>query len=260
MTWCTKESIDINSKLFNKVINADCRKVLDTLPDNSIDLIIADPPYLVSKERWDQKEAFTESVIKQLFRVLAPHGSIYVWCGIGEKSQSLIRWFPLLDRHFHFKDLITWKKQRGIGMRKGWLYTREEVLWFVKDNSQFVWNKEFQCGNERRKRDGGKDIIIPSQSKGYKAKSLFKRLTNVWTDIPEESFNVCKDKIHFAPKPEKAITRIIQVHTKEGDVILDPFLGSGTTAVCAKKLKRDWIGIEIDPIISKLAQKRIDGQ
>ena len=92
---------------------------LSRIESNSIDLIIIDPPYIVTSEKWDKEEAVNEDLSKQLFRVAKESCSIYVWCGIGEKSQSLIRWFPIFSKDWHFKDLITWKKQRGIGMRKG---------------------------------------------------------------------------------------------------------------------------------------------
>ena len=239
-----------------KIINEIWENELPKLESESIDLIIIDPPYLTTKEKWDKKETVNLELSKELFRIANFSCSLYVWCGIGEKSQSLMRWFPIFKEHWYFKDLITWKKQRGIGMRRGWLYTREELMWFVKDNKKFVWNKNNQYGVERRIRDGGKDKIKPSQT-GKFAKSIFKRLSNVWIDISEQSFNVVDDIMHFTPKPEKAIERIILAHTKEGDTILDCFLGSGTTAVVAKKLNRNCIGIEKELEYCEIANQRI---
>lgn len=239
-----------------KIINATWQEELPKIKNESIDLIIIDPPYLVTKEKWDKENQVTEELSNQLFRILKPTGSFYCWGGVGEKSQSIIDWFLLFkDSGWYFKDWITWKKQRGMGNRKGWLYTREELLWFVKDNEKFIWNKEHQYGNERRIRDGGKDIIKPSQS-GKFAKSIYKRLTNVWDDISEQTFNVTDKISHFTPKPEKALKRIILAHTQENDVILDCFLGSGTTAKVAKNLNRDCIGIEKDIEYYKLSLKR----
>jgi DNA modification methylase len=102
----------------NTIHNVDCMVGLNNLEDSTIDLIILDPPYLVTKESWDKKEVITEELSKELFRIAKDSCSLYVWCGIGEKSQSLVRWFPIFQNHWKFKDLITWKKQRGIGMRK----------------------------------------------------------------------------------------------------------------------------------------------
>jgi len=240
----------------NKIYLGDCFDKLKEIDNNIIDLIIIDPPYLTTNQKWDKMEVVNEELSKELFRVAKDSCSLYIWCGIGEKSQSLIRWFPVFKKNWYFKDLITWKKQRGIGMRKGWLYTREEIMWFVKDNKQFIWDKENQYGKDRRTRDLGKDIIKPSQS-GKFAKSIYKRLSNVWDDIPEQSFDVQNKIKHLTPKPLKALERIIKCHTKENDLILDCFLGSGSTSLAAKNLNRNFIGIEKDESYFKIACGRI---
>ena len=173
--------------MLNKIYQGDNRELIEGVTSGSIDLIILDPPYVTTKESWDKEDVLTDEFIYELFRVLKPSGTLYCWCGIGEKSQSLIRWFPKFTPWFHFKDLVTWKKQRGIGMRKGWLYTREECMWFVKDNKQFVWNKESQYSQEKRTFTATyKD---PERMAKYKAsvKSENKRWTNVWTDIREQN-------------------------------------------------------------------------
>lgn len=233
--------------------NEDCFEGLNRIPSESIDLIVADPPYLTTEIDWDAKEIVSEDLSRGFFRVLKSSGNLYVWCGIGEKSQSLIRWFPYFAKHFIFKDLITWKKQRGIGMRKGWLYTREEIMWFVKDNKKFVWNRESQYSKEKRQNYGFANLKL----KNY---SPFKRLTNVWTDIKETNISWNKKEIktpHYTPKPLRAIERIILIHTKPGDIVLDPFMGSGTTAVACKRLKRHYIGFEINSEYFEIAKKRL---
>ncbi len=226
------------------VETADCLEYTRNLESNSIDLIILDPPYNTTSEPWDKDEVITDLLVEQLFRVLKPTGSMYVWCGIGEKSQSLIRWFPLFTKQFFFKDLITWKKKRGIGMRKGWLYTREEIMWLVKDNKQFVWNKDAQYSEE------------PNQFlKGMSGTAVFpfKRITNVWTDIPEILGQ--KNSIHYTPKPLKALERIIASHTKQGDLVYDPFLGSGQTLLACQRLRRNGIGIDINEEFTSASKK-----
>jgi site-specific DNA-methyltransferase (adenine-specific) len=218
---------------------------IGNIEDESIDLIIIDPPYLTTKEKWDKDEAVSGELSRHLLRIAKPSCSLYVWCGIGEKSQSLIRWFPIFSEHWHFKDLVTWKKQRGIGMRKGWLYTREELMWFVKDNKQFVWNKDHQYSDETRKRD---KYGIKDGQNGKPPRSVFKRITNVWDDFTELGSDVLYGECaHYTPKPEKAIERIIQLHTQEGDTVFDCFAGSGTTGVVAKKMNRQYVLIEKEP-------------
>jgi site-specific DNA-methyltransferase (adenine-specific) len=244
------------------IVNDDALSYTKTMQSESVDLIIIDPPYVdVVKDIWDSKDVVTEELAYELRRVLKSTGSLYLWCGIGEKSQSLMRWYPVFAKHFVFKDMITWKKSRGIGMRKGWLYTREEILWFVKDNKQFVWNEDAQYGDERRIWDGGSDTPKPSQTGTY-AKSIYKRLTNVWIDIQEESLGVSlgvsKEILHSTPKPIKALKRIIEAHTTTGDIVYDCFLGSGSTAVACLQTGRSYIGVELDITIYNIASKRIE--
>ena len=176
----------------NQLIHGTWEEELPKIDSSSVDLIIIDPPYLTTKEKWDKNEVVTEELSKQLFRVAKDSCSLYVWCGIGEKSQSLIRWFPIFSENWKFKDLITWKKQRGIGMRKGWLYTREELLWFVKDNSKFIWNKDSQYSNVKREKSSYGYVLPNGKSADSYIKSEYKRFSNVWDDISETSFNTSK--------------------------------------------------------------------
>lgn len=108
----------------------DCLEGIKQLEDNCIDLVITDPPYVnVVKAEWDKHNPFTIELVNELYRVCKDSASIYVWCGIGEKSRSLLDFIPKLDTKFYFKDLITWKKQRGIGMRKRLaLYQRRNIV------------------------------------------------------------------------------------------------------------------------------------
>jgi DNA modification methylase len=245
----------MNASILNKVICGDCRILIKDIESHSIDLIITDFPYCTTKEKWDQENIVTDDLVQELYRILKESGSIYIWCGIGEKSQSLISWFPLFNEYFYFKDLITWKKQRGIGMRRGWLYTREEIMWFVVNNKQFIWNKQYSA-----------ETYDAAWAKRLnKVKFPYKRASNVWTDIKEETLsNACgipkhSKKLwdHFTPKPVSAITRLILAHTSENDIVFDPTIGSGTTAVAALQNKRNFIGFEISPEFCDVCQQRV---
>lgn len=238
------------------LFNETWQNQLPKIPNETFDLIIIDPPYLTTSESWDQQEVVNETLAEELLRVAKPNCSLYVWCGIGEKSQSLIRWFPLFTRGgWKFKQNVVWAKQRGIGMIKGWLFTQEHLMWFVKDNKKFVWNKEEQYSEIERPK-----TTKPFDSK-YTAKSPNYRISNVWTDIKEESWNTAHKSYrnvgHFTPKPEKAIERIIKLHTQPNDLILDCFAGSGTTGYCAEKLGRNSIMIEMNPEYCELIESRM---
>jgi DNA modification methylase len=237
----TKQGMTEKANLYEdetiSFFHADCTQYLRTLPDNSVDLIVIDPPYfqVVSNEwdnQWDSLDAYLqwcEAWMIESLRVLKTTGSFYIWGGVGEFTSHIIHQKLLLDRlGFHFKDWLTWKKARGMGHRRGWLYTREECLWYVKDNDLFVWNEDAQYSEE------------PNQFKvgmgGHALKSEFKRLSNVWTDIAEPLG--AKTTLHYTPKPIGAIKRIIAAHTAPNDLVLDFFSGSGTTGLAALELGR----------------------
>ena len=228
-----------------QVHHADCTEFLRTLPDESIDLILIDPPYYnVVDDDWDNQWqsiddylAWCEQWMVESLRVMKPTASFYIWGAVGANSDSIIHQKLLLDKlGFIFRDWITWQKRRGFGVVRGWLYTREELLWYVKDNNQFIWNLDEQYGDE------------PNQFKvgmgGYAVKSEFKRITNVWTDIPEQLTR--KETLHYTPKPQQALERIIKAHTAPRDLVLDFFSGSGSTGIASRELDRRCILVDAD--------------
>jgi len=232
----------------NSVFHTDCLDLCKWVNDDTVDLIIIDPPYLLTSESWDQEEVVSEELSQELFRIAKPSCSLYCWCSIGGKIPSLIRWFPVFSKLWSYQDLITWKKQRGHGMRKGWLYTREEIMWFVKDNKQYTWNKEFQYGNEKRA------FTLPNSISEY------RRFSNIWTDIKEINQAIAKNTevaMHPSQKPQKAIERIILAHTKENDVVFDCFVGSGTACVAAKKLNRQYIAGDSNERYVNITKERL---
>lgn len=249
------------------VYNANAIDILPTLPQRSIDLSINDPPnYKVVRDTWDHqwttKDEYLEWCRTWLILqrpLLKQSASVYVWGTVGEKQDTIIHQKLLLDRlGYYFKDWITWSKTRGIGQRKGWLYTREELLWYVVDNTQFIWNTDHQYGTEKRKRDQGlpEGTFRPGQN-GKPPKWPFKRYTNVWGDVSENVPDVLQKGSHSTPKPFALIERIILAHTQPGDTILDPFMGSGTTIEVCIKHNRCCIGIEKDPAIYQETIERL---
>jgi len=136
-----------------KLINNDCTEELKNHEDNKFDLIIADPPYgNLINEQWDKFENyynFSESWLKECYRVLKETGSIYVWCSIGPKSSSLLDIAKILKENWIFQDMIVWNKQRGRGNKRGWLFTREEILWATKHPKNYIWNKKFQYSTHK---------------------------------------------------------------------------------------------------------------
>lgn len=230
-----------------ELLHGDCLELMKNIPDKSIDLIIIDPPYLVMKNYWDKKEIINEYISKLLFEKSKEHSSLYVWCGIGEKSNSLFRWFPIFSEHWYFKDLITWKKQRGMGNKRGWLYTREECMWFVKNKRKFVWNKNNQYNLEEKRL-----FSLPNN------KSDYKRFTNVWADIKECAGSMKSCENHPTEKPVNLMERIINLSCIENGIVLDCFMGSGSTGVACINTSRNFIGIEKDEHYFQISQNRIN--
>ena len=220
------------------IINGDCHKIIPTLETNSIDLVILDPV-------WENLTQIDLLLLEECKRVLKVTGSLYILTVLTPKIKSLIWWYYHANKIFEFQDMITWKKRRGYGSRRGWLKVSEYLLWFSVSN-KYKWNKQKQYSKELRVTTSINNL------------SDYKRWTNVWTDISEMSPNCWSNAIHPYQKPEEYIERIVELHTNEGDMVLDGFFGSGTTGIVCNKLKRKWIGIEIDLEYCKIAKQRIN--
>lgn len=220
----------------NKIYNYDCLNGLRSLPDECIDLIATDPPYLMnykSKCRKDKKHKFTKaiandnnpdfikSVIKELYRVLKNDSAIYMFC-----NSNKIDFFKqeLENAGFKIKNIIVWVKN---------IRTAGDL--------QAAFGKQYEF------------IILANKGR---AKFNGKRLSDVW------SFNrvTGKEQLHQNQKPLELMERIIVKHSKPNDVVLDPFMGSGTTAVACIKKGRKYIGFEIDKEYYKLCTERIERQ
>jgi len=246
------------------IILGNCIQELGKLEAGIADLIIADPPYgnvlNNSWDRWNPDDylTFSRQWLAECKRVLKDTGSLYVWTSIGPKSLS--SWVCLVEAMrelYVFKDMIVWAKQRGRGNMRGWLYTREEIFWLVKDAKSYVWNKSDQYSTHQ---------YDPSWVKrlGREA-NPYKRATNVWTDIDEVTIEQAKlsggrgkrTMLHPAQKPLAAIKRLILAHTQPGDLVLDPFGGSGTTALAAKLTGRNHITIERDSTYVDIIRERL---
>jgi site-specific DNA-methyltransferase (adenine-specific) len=250
----------------NRVYFGDGLGVCREISDNSVDLIVIDPPYggLIDQE-WDSNNGLTGELLDEYWRILKETGSLYIFCGIGEKSNSLFENLKLIqETPFIFKDLITWKKQRGWGSRRGWLYTREEIIWLVKDSKKFFWNSDNQYN--------------PLQRRNYKrkvGKSWYKRYTNVWDDIMENVYEDIKNDrtggnwlknftkkyptLHKTIKPIGLIDRIVNAHTKpnSGYLVLDTFAGTSTTAISSIRGGCNWIMVEKEPEFWEVSNQRV---
>ena len=251
------------SECVGKTIHGDSMKVLLFLPRASVDLLIVDPPYNLSKtyngsafpkQSQSEYEAWTNAWVELTVPLLKPTASIYV-CSEWRSSGVIQR---VLERHFIVKNRITWEREKGRGAARNWKNNSEDI-WFCVVSEDYYFDVE--AVKQKRRvvapyRDGN------GQPKDWteEADGAFRvtHPSNLWTDITVPFWSMPENTDHPTQKPEKLIAKLILASSRPGDVVLDPFLGSGTTSVVAKKLGRQYIGIEKEETYCLLAEKRLE--
>ena len=250
-------------RILNKIINQDLFETLEFLPANFVDLLFVDPPYNLKKSfnSTSFKEKSTaeysewlESFISGLIKILKPTASIY-FCGDWRSSASI---HQVLGKYFKLRNRITWEREKGRGSTRNWKNNSEDI-WFFTLSDSYIFNAEAVKLKRRviapyRKENGEPKDWQEFDSGGF-------RLTypsNIWTDISVPFWSMAENTDHPTQKPEKLLAKMILASTKPGDVIFDPFLGSGTTSAVAKKLGRQFVGIELDKTYAVLAEKRLE--
>lgn len=245
----------------NKIICGDAFKVLKKLPEKSFDLLFADPPYNLTKNfgensfkqtSLDEYEIWLESWLADCTRILKPTASVYI-CGDWRSASAIQR---VGMKFFTLRNRITWEREKGRGAKANWKNSSEDI-WFFTVSDNFVFNLE--SVKIRRK------VLAPYTENGQpkdweKSSDGNFRVThpsNLWTDLTVPFWSMPENTEHPTQKPEKLLAKIILASTNETDLILDPFAGSGTTLVTAKKLNRVFCGIERDERYCLLAQKRL---
>lgn len=220
---------------------------MNTIPDNSINLIIADPPYFrIVKDDWDNQWKseqdylnWCEQWIIEAYRILKSTGSFYLWAGIGKhKSHPLFKLIEMCENNeFIFQDWITWKKQKGLGSKQGYMFIREELIYFTKSQKEFIINTPYL------------EEIAKNHGRLDKTKINYKRCGNVWVDINEVTVGnlIHTERVkHPTQKPLKACDRIITTSSNENDVVYIPFAGSGSEIVSCINNNRNWIATELN--------------
>lgn len=244
------------------VIHQDLFACLDYLPEAFIDLLIIDPPYNLSKTFSETKfakttaakyEQWLESWLHKLVRCLKPNASIYVCCDW--QSSSAVQ--TVLERHFIVRNRITWEREKGRGAMSNWKNCSEDI-WYC------TMSKEYHFDVEAVKLK--KKVIAPYRDDSGAPKDWEEtdsgnfRLThpsNLWNDISIPFWSMPENTDHPTQKPEKLIAKLILASSKKGAYVFDPFLGSGTTSVVAKKLGRKFSGIEMESEYCQMAVKRL---
>lgn len=252
----------LRSELKNKLFHNDFTKTSRFIPSHSVDLIVTDPPYTIAKDfgkgkvstNKDKFRKWCREWIDESFRLLKENGSIYI-C-INWEASSIIE--ELLEEKFFIRNRITWKRDKGRGAKRNWKNNMEDI-WYATKSDDYTFNLENVMIE--------KEVIAPYVDKEGKPKDWKEingkkiRMThpsNIWTDMTVPFWSMPENTEHPTQKPEKLIERIILASSNKKDLVFDPFMGSGTTAIVAKKLKRNYLGFEIEKKFYTLIQKRIE--
>ncbi|MBN1966050.1 MAG: site-specific DNA-methyltransferase [Anaerolineae bacterium] len=248
--------------VIDRTICQDALAALPLLPAACVDLAFADPPYNLGKTFGaatfgplppDEYAAWLESWLAPLVRVLKPTASLYVcsdWRASGVVQAALAR-------HFVVRNRITWEREKGRGALSNWKNAHEDI-WFCTVGDDYSFDVD-AVKLRRRVRAPYTDAV--GQPKDWRERDGGRfRLThpsNLWTDLTVPFWSMPENTDHPTQKPEKLLAKVILASSRPGDLVLDPFLGSGTCSVVAEKLDRHYIGIEIDAAFCCLAEKRL---
>lgn len=259
----TAKKIASGESFFNKTINSDILEALKVLPNDFANLIIIDPPYNLTKnfngmtfsERSDDEyEKYLESWFPQVCKKLKDNGSLYI-CGDWKCTSALQK---VVQKYLTILNRITWQREKGRGAKSNWKNGMEDIWFAVKNPKDYYF--DLDAVMIKRK------VIAPYKENGKpkdwqdseEGKFRLTCPSNFWDDISVPFWSMPENTEHPTQKPEKLYAKLILASSKKDDMIFDPFLGSGTSSVVAKKLGRNFCGIEINTEYALLAQKRLN--
>lgn len=244
-------------------ICGDCLEMVQHLPNHFVDLLILDPPYNLTKEfdgfkfsrrAVDEYTDWLNQIILALTPLLKSTASIYI-CGDWWSSASI---FMVATNHFIVRNRITWEREKGRGAKTNWKNASEDI-WFCTVSNQYTFNLEAVKLRRRviapyRTRDGvPKDWQATDQGNFRDTHP-----SNLWTDITIPFWSMPENTAHPTQKSEKLIAKLILASSNPGDVVFDPFVGSGTSSVVAKKLGRKYLGIDRNEEYCLLTERRLE--
>ena len=248
--------------ILNKTIHQNLFDILAYLPPHFVDLLFVDPPYNLNKSfnqhnfsqmPLTEYETWLESWLAPLVKTLKPTASVYI-CGDWQSSAAIQR---AAQKYFIVRNRITWEREKGRGAKTNWKNSSEDI-WFCTVSDAYAFHVEAVKLKRR--------VIAPYTENGApkdwedskKGRFRLTHPSNLWTDLTVPFWSMPENTDHPTQKPEKLLAKIILASSNPGDVVLDLFSGSGTTSVAAKKLGRQYVGIEIDETYCCLAEKRLD--
>ncbi|MBR2136944.1 MAG: site-specific DNA-methyltransferase [Alphaproteobacteria bacterium] len=249
--------------LRDKIVWQDTFYALRYIPDNFVDLMIVDPPYNLTKSFGksvfrqrdiEEYRKWLDKWLSKVSRILKPEASIYI-CADWQTSIAV----PLVaGKYFMLQNRISWEREKGRAAQNNWKNCLEDI-WFFTKSEQYTFNLD----NVKVQRQ----VIAPYRDSSGKPKDWveangrkirYTAPSNIWTDITIPFWSMSENTEHPTQKPEKLIAKLILASSNPNDMVFDPFVGSGTTAVVAKKLGRHYLGIERERKYVALAMKRLE--
>ncbi|MFW5518213.1 MAG: DNA-methyltransferase [Segatella copri] len=230
------------------IVLGDCTKELKKIESNTVDLIIADPPYNVGKDYgnksdkqdFDEYIAFTKEWLTECHRILKKNGTIYIF--IGFRYISYLYQILEKDLKMNFVNWISWHYTQGIGKTKGFSPRHDDILMFSK-SATYKFNLD--------------EIRVPQK--------FYRKVNNMRGANPGDVWEVshihyCQKnrQEHPTQKPEALVERMVLASSSEGDMVVDPFSGSGTTLRVCQQLNRNAVGIELNPEYVEQTKERLE--
>lgn len=248
-----------------RIYNDEFFDFIKKVDDNSVDLLLTDPPYNMNKEYWDKFKNtedfldFTYRWIDECIPKLKENGSIYIF---NNPFNSAFILTHLYEKGLYYKNTIIWNRKDGIASsKKRYNQNQEQILFFTKNEKNYTFNfddiREPYDSTERIEAAKKKGII--KNGKRWFPNENGKLCSDVWHYSSERHKNKVNGKVikmeHVTPKPKDLIERIIKASSNEGDIVMDPFVGIGTTAIVAKKINRGFIINDFDKNNIELTKK-----
>jgi len=247
---------ELFEKLIDKIVQGDCLEVLGKIPDDSVDITFADPPFNLKKKYnsyYDKHEvegylAWCKEWLTEMVRITKPTGSIFV--------HNIPKWLIYFGYYLNeiaiFRHWIAWDAM-GSPLGKTLLPNHYGILYYVKSEG-------FKFHDIRMLHKRCRVCHYILQDYGGKKSQLHQfgpLVSDVWTDIHRIRHKIRRDE-HPCQLPVHLLERLLLMSSDEGDIVLDPFIGTGTTAIAAKKLGRKFIGIDIDPKYVEITNRKLE--
>ncbi len=251
------------NELIDKTVCGNLFQTIDLIPEEFADLIIIDPPYNLSKDFVEMKFKkmnddsyldYLRSWFPKVVQKLKSNGSLYL-CGDWKCTAAL---YTVMNENLSVCNRITWQREKGKGAKSNWKNSMEDIWFGVKNPKEYYF--DIDAVKVRRK------VIAPYKQDGKpkdweatpEGNFRMTHPSNFWDDLTVPYWSMPENTDHPTQKPEKLIAKLILASCPPEGIVFDPFFGSGTSSVVAKKLGRHYCGIEMNPEYCCWAEKRLE--